>query len=101
MFFTKEFEFIKQIQLALFDRKKINQTLDYLESLHIGLSSDLSVNETGLKDIIDQQKNLKSLSLYFKHLQNDKILKEINESLTEGLFVHLKNLTIGLHFQDD
>jgi len=85
----------------LFSNKRPNDSLDNLESLHLGLSSNLGINEKGLHEIIDQQKNLRCLSLYFKNLDNDKILIEMNESLNEGLFVHLEKLTVGLHFQDD
>lgn len=75
--------------------------MDSLESLHIGFSSESSFNEKGLKEIIDKQTNLRSLSLYLKYLKNDNTLIEINEAMNESLFVHLENLTIGLHFEDD
>jgi len=86
----------------LFKEKKSTERLDNLESLHIGLSSNTGVNERGLKEIIEQQKNLQSLSLFFKNIIDDKIMVEIKEALDDGgLFVHLKDLAIGLHFSDD
>lgn len=101
MCFGDNFPIIQELFLTLFAKQKSEEVLDNLESLHIGISSDSEVNENGLRKIIEQQKNLHSLSLYFKNLKNDKILIEINDVMNESLFVYLENLTIGMHFQDD
>ena len=100
-YFSRELDFIRQLNNILFKERKSCERLDRLESLHIGLSSSGTINDRGLKEIIDQQKNLSSLSLFFRNLADDRLLVELNESFDEGLFVHLKDISIGLHFADE